>query len=218
MTRLTQEDVPVEVHPLQLLVISLLHQVREVGPQAGVDGPSHLCRQGPQFLLMVPQGLPIELHMQGGQRSWACQTDTGGSKTYSTNLFQSKCGGLNWFLMGLKGIFKGAKKSKHQIKKNKSSYYSSLDDSHSLRICWHLFLGRQLQRIQPSQEAALTSSMVAGDRTPLSSTPGFLSYQVDFAFTWDRTFLGWSVFYGVGFFKKTQLVVALQDWIWAPLL
>lgn len=80
-TRLTQEDIPIEVHPLQLLVLSLLHQVREVGPQADVDGPSHLCKQGPQFLLMLPQGLQIELHMQGGQRSWACQIDTGASKT-----------------------------------------------------------------------------------------------------------------------------------------
>lgn len=67
-TRLTQEHVPIEVHPLQLLVLSLLHQVREVGPQADVDGPSHLCRQGPQFLLMLPQGLLIELHKQEGSK------------------------------------------------------------------------------------------------------------------------------------------------------
>lgn len=104
-TRLTQEDVPVEVHPLQLLVLSLLHQVREVGPQADVDGPSHLCRQGPQFLLMVPQGLLIELHMQGGQRSWACQTDTGGSKTYSTKFVSKQLWRPKLILSGTEGDF-----------------------------------------------------------------------------------------------------------------
>lgn len=62
---LTQEDISIEVHSLHLLVSSLVDQVREVGPHTNIDSLLDLCWQGPQFLVVLLQGLLIELQTQG---------------------------------------------------------------------------------------------------------------------------------------------------------
>lgn len=77
-THLTQEHISIEAHTLHLLASSLINQVGKMGPHTDIDSLPHLCWQGPQFLLMLLQGLLIELHTQEStvsQRLYACRKD-----------------------------------------------------------------------------------------------------------------------------------------------
>lgn len=79
LAHLSQEDISIEAHSLHLLISSLIDQLRKVGPHTDIDCFPHLCWQGPQFLLVLLQGLLIKLQTQGlkvSQRWWACRKDT----------------------------------------------------------------------------------------------------------------------------------------------
>lgn len=74
-TPLSQENIPVETHSLHLLASSLIDQLRKMGPHADVDCLLHLRWQGSQFLVVLLQGLLIELCTQKPavrQRLQAC--------------------------------------------------------------------------------------------------------------------------------------------------
>ena len=66
-TSLTEEDISIEADSLHLLVSSLVDQVGEVSAHADIDSVLHLRCQGPQLLLVLLQGLLIELQTQGPQ-------------------------------------------------------------------------------------------------------------------------------------------------------
>lgn len=60
---LTQEDFSIDSLPLH--VDSLVHQLGKVSAHADVDGLFHFSWQRPLFLIVVRQGLLIELQTQG---------------------------------------------------------------------------------------------------------------------------------------------------------
>lgn len=63
-SHLTQEDVSIKACSLNFIVGSLVHQFREVSPHADVYCLPHLRRQRPHFLLVLLQGLLINLQTQ----------------------------------------------------------------------------------------------------------------------------------------------------------
>lgn len=72
---LTQEDVRIAGRPLHLRVSGLVDQFGKVSPHADADGLLHLRWQSPQLLMVLLQGLVIELPTKGAE-AWLGVTGT----------------------------------------------------------------------------------------------------------------------------------------------